>query len=234
MCSKCDNPDHVDLGIDIQAEMEKLETRLGQLTDLYEVKNKLTAKDQRFADDLINGQYGYMQRGSLSDKQWGWVETLLSRVKGLEPVYGNFKSAMVMFRIVAAGNDKDAGLKKPRVRLMSDGGTFVQLTFNPERADDAIEVHIDGWQGHGYRKFAGWIKEDAIIPYRLDRMTEDVRNCIQDFALNPAQAAKAASLRLGVCTFCGSRLTTTESKAVGYGPTCATRYGLPWGNREAA
>jgi len=231
MCSKCDNPNHVDLGLDLDvaAELEKLEVRLGQLSDLNEVATQLTARDQTFAADLVAG---YMNRGSLTDKQWYWVDQLVMRVKGAEPIYGNFNPALVMFQI-AASSDKGTGLKKPRVRLVSPEGRFVQLTFNPDRAKDAIEVHIDGWQGHGYRKFAGWIKADQILPYRTDRMNEDVRNCIQDFALDPMQAALAASKLLGACIYCGSRLTDDESKSRGYGPTCAVNWDMPYGKRAA-
>lgn len=33
----------------------------------------------------------------------------------------------------------------------------------------------------------------------------------------------------GYCCFCARTLTTTESLAVGYGPVCADKHGLPWG-----
>ena len=31
------------------------------------------------------------------------------------------------------------------------------------------------------------------------------------------------------CRFCSKALTHPNSQAVGYGPTCAQKYGLPWG-----
>ena len=36
------------------------------------------------------------------------------------------------------------------------------------------------------------------------------------------------------CVFCARNLSTAESTAVGYGPTCADKYGLPWGAVAAA
>ena len=33
------------------------------------------------------------------------------------------------------------------------------------------------------------------------------------------------------CCFCGEALTRSASTERGYGPVCAQRYGLPWGNR---
>lgn len=37
----------------------------------------------------------------------------------------------------------------------------------------------------------------------------------------------------GVCQFCARELKTEESKARGYGPTCAKNNGLPWGNEDS-
>lgn len=36
--------------------------------------------------------------------------------------------------------------------------------------------------------------------------------------------------RLGICQFCGRVLMTRESKFHGYGPVCAAKHGLPWGD----
>ncbi len=36
----------------------------------------------------------------------------------------------------------------------------------------------------------------------------------------------------GVCQFCGRELTNAESMRRGYGPVCAERWGLPWGDEQ--
>jgi len=41
--------------------------------------------------------------------------------------------------------------------------------------------------------------------------------------------ALAFSLEGSVCCFCGRELDTAESISVGYGPVCADKHGLPWG-----
>lgn len=179
-------------------------------------------RDASFAESLCTQ---FRQSYSLSPRQWEWVNTLLERAYGSEPLYGDFKAVLVMFRI--AGER----LKKPKIRLMSDDNIFVQLTFNPEKPS-VIEIHRDGWQGHGKRKLAGWIYEEQIVPYKSDRFTEGMKSVIQDFSLDPKRVSLAMAKRIGACMYCGSRLTDDTSKAVGYGPICAETYELPWGDYD--
>ena len=213
--------------IDLQEELDKLTHKLDQLQLMRENTSKMTDRDKGFAISLYDS---YKTRGSLSDKQWYWVKTLSDRVVGLEPVYGDFKAILVMFRIAGA-NDKGKALKYPKVRLLTQEERYVQLNFKPDQPNK-IDVYVDGWQGHGYRKFAGWIEDEKIIPYRDDRMTDDVKLTIQQLSLDPIGTAKAMAGLLGVCIYCGSRLTTPESKFVGYGPVCAKNWGLPWGETK--
>lgn len=203
------------------------EEYLQDMQTLDEVHQDLPQKDQEFASSLIQQLY---ETGSLSFKQWQWVKTLGQRVTGAEPLYGDFSPIQVMFRLASANGD----LKRPKIRLLSDEGTFVQLTFFPDREGSKnLEIHTGGWAGHGQRKFAGWIFEDKIIPYKAERMNEDIKNVIQSLALDPLGCAKAMASKLGACMYCGSRLTDEESKAKGYGPVCAENYELPWGNKTS-
>ena len=73
-----------------------------------------------------------------------------------------------------------------------------------------------------------------MIPYKSDRMDEDVKDLLQDFSLDPQRVAKASASKLGACSFCGSRLSDPISKKMGYGPVCASNYHLPWGDKTNA
>jgi hypothetical protein len=46
--------------------------------------------------------------------------------------------------------------------------------------------------------------------------------------------ATAYGRRMGECCFCGLTLTDGRSIAVGYGPICAGKWGLPWGEERVA
>lgn len=216
-----------EFNINIEHEIEQLAAHLDSLRVLCETSSKMNDRDRAFASDLYSS---FVSRGSLSSKQWAWVTRLTERYAELEPIYGSFVPILVMFRLTQASPN---AIQKPRVRLLSSEGRFVQLTFYPDKdAGRQVEVHIDGWQGHGYRKFAGWVCDDHIVPYRSDRMTKDVRAVIQDLALDPVGTMKAMAGLLGVCGFCANRLSDDRSKKAGYGETCADHYGLPWGDKQ--
>jgi hypothetical protein len=52
-------------------------------------------------------------------------------------------------------------------------------------------------------------------------------------AATQATAAESAAFGalVGRCCFCSTEIDTPESTAAGYGPKCAVKYGLPWGNK---
>lgn len=226
MCNAC---------IDFEAELNSYQEKLESLEALIEVSSQMKGRDASFADDLING---FRNSHALSAKQWYWVGELVKRVKSAEPIYGNLAALWVAFKI--AGEK----LKQPKIRLLADDGSengiYVQLNFclagskdyrGEVYEEDVIKVYTGGWSGHGRRLYAGSIKGDRIYVFR-DRMPEAVRNIIQDLSMDPMGVAKAMANKLGICLYCGSRLSDPESKKRGYGPTCAANYNMPWGNKR--
>lgn len=209
--------------IDVEEELGIFREKVEDLIELNKLQSELDPKGKEFAESLHSQ---FLQTSSLSPRQWEWVGKLLSRVKNSEPIYGNFNAVLVMFRIAGA-NEHGNALKKPKVRLLTKNGRYVQLNFNPEETK-TIKVYVDGYAGHGYRKYAGEIHDNSLIPYDLERMDEDVRLCLQEFSLDPIATAKAMAGKLGVCMYCGQRLTDEVSKKHGYGPVCAVNWGLEW------
>lgn len=201
---------------DIETEVQRHRERLEALIDLGDLSKDLGEKDQEFANSLMSQ---FVPTGTLSVKQWDWVFKLRDKVKMAEPVYGNFNAINVMFRL--AGEH----LKAPKVRLLSKENTFVQLTFHPDTK--VIDIHRDGWQGHGRRKFIGTISNDMIVPHNASLLTDDVRMVIQELSLDPVGTARAMAGKLGACMYCAKRLSDARSKELGYGPICAKHYGLP-------
>lgn len=229
MCNSCSKSDERNMlfPIDIPAELELLEERLESLKDLQKVYPELPKRQQSFAASLLSQYY---EKGSLSNKQWHHVPSLVGIVQNREPIYGSFKAILVMFRI-AASNDNGKALKRPKVRLITSEDTYVTLVFNPEETSEVL-VYTGGYSSHGKRLFAGWIHEDNIVPYAPDRMTEDVKLLLQEFSLDPQRTALAMAKKLGVCMYCNSTLTDEVSKEHGYGPVCAANWGLPHGNKS--
>lgn len=59
--------------------------------------------------------------------------------------------------------------------------------------------------------------------------TEPIVARLRAFAAEPAKVAKEHAYLTGRCCFCNTALKDERSTAVGYGATCASHYGLPWG-----
>lgn len=63
---------------------------------------------------------------------------------------------------------------------------------------------------------------------RFEYVKGGIRLCTAANLCTAEQAAAFGHLH-HACVFCARRLDTPESTAVGYGPVCADKHGLPWG-----
>lgn len=118
---------------------------------------------------------------------------------------------------------KANGLKFPKARFLApNGGELLLSVAGPmSKAPGSIQVKIDGnWVGRiepsgavvGYA-----LKGDAVLLATLSAIAED-----------PAGRAKAYGSLRGHCSFCDKKLDDAGSIEHGYGPVCASRFGLPW------
>ena len=76
-----------------------------------------------------------------------------------------------------------------------------------------------------------WIEPDGRLSdgSGYDPLSENLRKFLQVFANDPVKYASIEGVRSGACSFCRKELTSTASVSVGYGPICAQKWGLPWG-----
>jgi hypothetical protein len=225
----CNQYATLDLAASIKAARDTFEDNLDSLGKMQRLIPEMMPRDKQFSEDLL---HQFVRDNSLSPRQWQWVGTLMLRYANAEPIYGTFNPILVMFRLA-----QSKGLKRPRVRLLSSDPepVYFELWFRPGEKDErTVEIMRGGWQGSGRRQFAGWIRDDRILPWKADRVTTGMRNTIQDLALDPAGVAQAMAKRLSACLYCGQRLADPESKARGYGETCANNWSQPWGHRPAA
>lgn len=113
-----------------------------------------------------------------------------------------------------------SGLKRPRLSFNLDNGKLV-LSYWRKETEVFIAVRVDG-------RMVGKLTVDG-----LDRW----KHC-PDWAVEFLRKFCTGTVRVygrntGNCCFCARELTTGESVAMGYGPICADKYGLPWGEERA-
>ena len=177
----------------------------------------------QFARDLIrhNGE------GRLSAKQWDWVHKLANDAgnpgpeeRPLEAVRGLIDRAF------------DAGLQYPKINLETIEGLPVRLSRAGDRSRAPGVIHVTDGKPFGENQFYGSINLDGV--WRPTRNTPpEVLGFLLAFNADPEAVATAYGLRSGNCCFCARVLTDGRSVGVGYGPICADKFGLPWGEIRA-
>lgn len=74
-----------------------------------------------------------------------------------------------------------------------------------------------------------WIEWRDRGAYRFEAYKE-LQETIQKLAVDPINLARLTGIKFSYCCFCGTQIVTKESLAAGYGPICAEKWGLPWGD----
>jgi len=119
-------------------------------------------------------------------------------------------------------------IKYPKIRL--NGGYVLSLAGNKSKYKGSINI-TDG-QPYGANIWYGRINTNGKLTYPRF-LSEDSKDLLEDelieFSKDPAKYATLYGKLHSSCMFCGKELTNQQSIAVGYGPICAGKYGLPHG-----
>lgn len=127
----------------------------------------------------------------------------------------------------------DSGLRRPTVTLRCPT-TRVAVRFQAVPSGNSVYVR------DADRSYGGWVGtidlntgearwNSAATASRSDR-GRGVRTVIERFAADPVAYTAECGRHSGSCCYCNRALTDARSTSVGYGPICAQRFGLPWGD----
>lgn len=183
-----------------------------------------------FAADLVRQE----QRRGLSEKQWAWVHKLATEALQAKPAAPAAPALDADLGEIIEMMDRaaDAQKRAPRIVLERDGQRVV-LARAGSRAKEPGTVNVTDGGPYGDNVWFGRVGRDGVMrPSR--RMTDGVRALLRELAANPAKVAAQHGVATGCCCFCARDLSTAESRTAGYGPVCAERFGLPWGDTAAA
>lgn len=185
-------------------------------------------KDE-FANDLAAK---FEKHGRLSDDQWVWVHVKANKLAAVgEPdtndsgIKVDAKPLLDMFdRVVGGGK-----LKYPKLHML-DIESGMQIVFALAGAASKVpgSVGVMSEGKYGERSWFGRILRDGLF-----RPANDCPECMKKFvvlfAADPVSVAKQHGASTGHCCFCNALLSDERSKIVGYGKTCASNWGMPWG-----
>ena len=127
---------------------------------------------------------------------------------------------------------KESGLKSPRIALQMPNGMPVALIVAGPAAKAPGTINItDGKPFHENTWYGRVDRDGRFTPSKM--VTEANRPSIlallTAMSADPAKTATAYGRLTGRCCFCSIPLKDERSTAVGYGKTCASKYGLAWG-----
>ncbi len=184
---------------------------------------RLPAKDQDFARSLLQSAAG---RG-LSAKQAACVDRLNARASApAAPVtYG-------LERIVDIMGEAARRLKWPVIRFEAGGRKYRLGRCGPAaREPGAVNVTSDekGFEARTYFGRIDLLGTFEPHPSHDFETGTAIGIALLAFAADPVEQARIYGQRFGCCCFCGLELTDRRSVKAGYGPICADKFGLCWG-----
>lgn len=197
-------------------------------TDLEAVLAKLPKFDQSFGRDLVLKSKKY----KMTDKQLWWIDRLTKKAKAelvVEQPVENVGQMKGLYELFAKASKH---LKYPKIGLEVDGHPVALVVSGPNSKNPGI-VNVTDGKPFGHNKWYGRVTEAGAWETCKTDYPElpVVRKLLTEMSENPAKVASEYGRLTGYCCFCRSKLTDEKSTAVGYGPVCAERYGLPYGSK---
>jgi hypothetical protein len=201
-----------------------------QVRELESKIPQLGQRDREFAHSLCS-QYS---RKGLSAKQAEWVGILLNRATAPAPQPVTVQVGSLQ-PIVAMLERAKQHLKFPAI-LVRVNDRDLRLNIAGPKSSEPGSINVCSAGAYSERDWFGRVSTDgAFEPCRkYDPTTQAaIAAALNALASDPAGAAAAYGHLTGNCAFCGTALTDGRSTEVGYGPTCAKHYGIPWGKTVA-
>jgi hypothetical protein len=167
-----------------------------------------------------------MKKKGLSDAQLNWVHILVFESAQPKP---EPKAAVPVPNITKALMTAKEHLQQPGFQIR---GLKVKVTgATSKRPGDAAFTR----GGYG-SDFFGWLDTRKGEWSPGAKATPEVVARVLSLEADVAGTVAAEGRLSGHCCFCMSELTDPRSTEVGYGPICASHYGMPWGSekKEAA
>jgi hypothetical protein len=126
------------------------------------------------------------------------------------------------------------GARSPRIKIRTSVNGVnhlvgLALPKYPRPGDRVLYVKMDGAYVGSVR-----ITTTGSVFFARGWYTPGTINALRFIGDNALAAAVASGHATGNCSFCARDLTDPRSTSVGYGPICAARFGLPWGETGAA
>ena len=183
----------------------------------------LASGRQDFAKSLLK----QAAKRALSPAQTFWVSKLVEEAKAPKPeavAVGDMGGLIALFATAAKV------LKRPKIRLAM-GADPVVLSVAGAGSKNPGSINITDGGPFGDNVWYGRVDESGCWHPSKSGLAASAAlvPLLTAMALEPAKVAGEYGRLTGSCCFCGRGLDDKRSTEVGYGPICAGKYNLPWG-----
>ncbi len=196
--------------------------------DLAAVLDRLPQGKRDTAFDLVQKA----KKWTPSPAQARYIDGLTKEAKGenARPTtqVGDLTAAIALF------DKARQKLKYPKVVIQAGDDVIIKLSVAGDNSKNPGSINVTSRDGDwNSRLYYGRIgKDGTFYPGRNADRIPTLVEYLKAFAKEPATVAAAYGHLTGHCCFCLRKLDDARSTAVGYGPTCAKNFGLPWGNEK--
>jgi hypothetical protein len=182
---------------------------------------KVPPRDREFAGKLVEAH----RNGRLTFNMAQWVPRILERVTAPPTTV---KVGGVVALLAKA---KASGLKHPKLWLRINERTPLRITVAGGKSKSPGYLMLTDGQGFGNGLYFGKISPDGELVMGQDgyAVRPALEQLLRRLADTPAEVAAEFGRITGHCCFCSLTLSDERSVSVGYGPICAEKWGVPWG-----
>lgn len=188
------------------------------ITTLYsneEAFSKLGEIAEKKSNDFIDSLLKTGRKGRLSSCQKYWVHKIVMDAEKPEALKIPAEKVWEIFL-----NALESGLKYPKISLPFS----CVISWSPSKGTCSVRIRGK------ISDYVGKLHKDGFFIWRDPaELPDGFLEMLREFCADPKKFGATYGIETGNCCFCSRELTTTESVSVGYGPICATRWGLPWG-----
>ena len=164
--------------------------------------------------------YQYETKGDLSDKQIACITKAISKaLPARTRVAVDVSQILDLF-----AKAKASGIKYPKIR-MSAGSVPLVLSMCGSKSKSPGAINVTDGGPFNDNLWFGQIKTNGDF-VQSRSATPEVVKVLSALAANPHATAHAYGVRTSNCCFCAKTLTDSRSVNAGYGPTCASNFGL--------
>lgn len=129
---------------------------------------------------------------------------------------------------------RDKGLKFPKLWLQFANRDPLRIHVAGERSSTPGYLMLTDGAGFPDNQYYGRIAPTGALEIGRDghARKHELVPLLERLACEPAKVAAEYGHMTGNCCFCSRGLNDARSTEVGYGPVCAEKFGLPWGETK--